>query len=171
MEGIGFRSGNSKPVQHRAYTMAFDESLLTRGQLRKLSALRKSIGDDLAEEAFGKWLSREAPEAPPTDPVAGKIVSALSGLERDRKFNLGLYGYTIRKTRGKGQSGIVAVRNETAQTGSAIRDAGNTRRDPRSPKVDQAVIPGPRTVSDTNATEVFYSRWNNAVHVFSLSDE
>lgn len=92
--------------------MAIDESSLTKGQIRKLNALRKSIGDDIAEEAFGKWLSRQAPEAPPTDPVAEKIVAALSGLEGNRKFNLGLYGYTVRKARGKGQSGIVAVRNE-----------------------------------------------------------
>ena len=94
--------------------MAIDESSLTKGQIRKLNALRKSIGDDLADEAFGKWLARQAPAAPPSDPVAEKIVAALSGLEDDRKFNLGLYGYTIRKARGKGQSGIVAVRNEKA---------------------------------------------------------
>ena len=69
--------------------MAFDESSLTKGQIRKLNALRKSIGNDLAEEAFGKWLSRQAPESPPSDPVADRIVAALAGLENDRRFNLG----------------------------------------------------------------------------------
>jgi hypothetical protein len=31
--------------------MAIDESTLTKGQVRKLNALRKSVGDDIAEEA------------------------------------------------------------------------------------------------------------------------
>ena len=92
--------------------MTFDENKLTKGQTRKLNALRKSIGDDLAEEAFEKWLARQVPEALPSDPVAEKIAAALSGLENDRNFNLGLYGYTVRKARGKDRSGIVAVRNQ-----------------------------------------------------------
>ena len=49
--------------------MPINESALTKGQIRKLNALRKSIGDDLAEEAFGKWLARQAPAAPPSDPT------------------------------------------------------------------------------------------------------
>ena len=93
--------------------MSIDENALTKGQIRKLNALRKSIGDDLAEEAFGKWLARQVPAAPPSDPVAEKIVEALAGL--DGTINLGRYGYTVRKARGKGQSGIVAVRNEKAE--------------------------------------------------------
>lgn len=74
--------------------------------------MRKSIGDDLAEDAFSKWLLRQAKEVPETDPVADRIVAALEGLEDDRKFNLGLYGYTVRRAKGKGQSGFVAVKNE-----------------------------------------------------------
>ena len=38
--------------------MAIDETGLTKGQVRKLNALRKSVGDDLAEEVFAKWLER-----------------------------------------------------------------------------------------------------------------
>ncbi len=96
--------------------MAIDESSLTKGQMRKLAALRKSIGDDLANDAFSKWLARqEAASAPVSDPVADRLVEALSGLEGDRKFNLGLYGYTVRRARGKGQSGFVAVRNDKSR--------------------------------------------------------
>ena len=29
---------------------------LPKGRLRKLTALRKSLGNDIADEAFGKWL-------------------------------------------------------------------------------------------------------------------
>lgn len=93
--------------------MAIDEKGLTKGQVRKLNALRKSIGDDLAEDAFGKWLSRQASDdAPKADPVAERIIGAIAGLENDRKFTLGLYGYTIRRAKGKGQSGFVVVKNQ-----------------------------------------------------------
>ena len=92
--------------------MSIDENTLTKGQIRKLNALRKSVGDDLANDVFGKWLARQALEGPEADPVAEKIVEALTGMEGDRKFNLGLYGYTVRRAKGKGQSGFVAVKNE-----------------------------------------------------------
>lgn len=93
--------------------MAINEKALTKGQVRKLNALRKSIGDDLAEDAFAKWLARQADDdAPKADPVAERIVEAIAGMENDRKFNLGLYGYTVRRAKGKGQSGFVAVKNE-----------------------------------------------------------
>ena len=38
--------------------MAIDETGLTKGLVRKLNALRKSVGDELAEEVFAKWLER-----------------------------------------------------------------------------------------------------------------
>ena len=34
--------------------MAINESTLTKGQLKKLNALRKSVGDALGEEVFAK---------------------------------------------------------------------------------------------------------------------
>ena len=40
--------------------MAIDENGLTKGLVRKLNALRKSVGDDLADEVFAKWLERQA---------------------------------------------------------------------------------------------------------------
>ena len=55
--------------------MAIDETGLTKDLMRKLNALRKSVGDDLAEEVFAKWLERQtasqAKENP--DPVADAI--------------------------------------------------------------------------------------------------
>ena len=32
-----------------------DEEKLTKGEIRKLNALRKSIGENIGEEAFMKW--------------------------------------------------------------------------------------------------------------------
>ena len=34
-----------------------DESGLTKGQLRKLNALRKSVSDEVGEKAFADWLA------------------------------------------------------------------------------------------------------------------
>ena len=69
--------------------MAIDETGLTKGLVRKLTALRKSVGDDLAEEVFAKWLEREAASQAKgnPDPVAMKIVEILAGFENDPKFN------------------------------------------------------------------------------------
>ena len=94
--------------------MAIDETGLTKGLVRKLNALRKSVGDELAEEVFSKWLEREATSQAKSkpDPVAMKIVEALAGLENDPKFNLGNNGYTLRRAKGKDASGFVAYKNE-----------------------------------------------------------
>ncbi len=68
--------------------MAIDEATLTKVQLRKLSALRKSVGSDLGEEVFMKWLARQANPKAKADPVPVKIVEAIAGLETDPKFRL-----------------------------------------------------------------------------------
>ena len=36
-----------------------DEKALTKGELRKLNALRKSIGGDIGEKAFVEWLRKK----------------------------------------------------------------------------------------------------------------
>ena len=92
--------------------MEINEGKLTRGQVRKLNALRKSVGDALGEEVFGKWLEQQANAVPKSDPVAVKIAEALSGYTNDRSFRLGNYGYTVRRARGKGVSGFTVTRNE-----------------------------------------------------------
>ena len=94
--------------------MAIDETGLTKGQLRKLNALRKSVGDDLAEEIFAKWLERQGTSQSKgkADPVAAKISEALAGFEDDPKFKLGNHGYTVRRAKGAGASGFVVFKNE-----------------------------------------------------------
>ena len=101
--------------------MAIDVTTLTNGQIRKLNALRKSVGDALGEKVFGKWLAKQAQAsaarqsaARRADPVAETIAKALAAFEDDPKFRLGRYGYTIRRARGKGASGFVAVKNAKA---------------------------------------------------------
>ena len=94
--------------------MAIDETGLTKGLVRKLTALRKSVGDYLAKEVFAKWVEREATSKAKgkPDPVAMKIIEALAGFENDPKFNLGNHGYTLRRAKGKGASGFIAYKNE-----------------------------------------------------------
>ena len=98
--------------------MAFDEIKLTNGQVRKLNALRKSVGTALGEEVFGKWLGQQtkAAAAQRADPLAVKIEEAVAGFVGDGAFRLGNYGYTIRRARGKGVSGFVVTKNEKPQS-------------------------------------------------------
>ena len=94
--------------------MAIDESALKKGEIVKLNTLRKSVGDDLAEDVFTKWLKRKTSAIPAakTDPVVEKLKAALAGLEKDNGFKLGNQGYTVRRARGKGASGFVVEKNQ-----------------------------------------------------------
>ena len=94
--------------------MTIDETGLSKGQVRKLNALRKSVGDDLAEEVFAKWLERRpvSQGKDEADPVAAKISEALAGFEDDPKFKLGNHGYTVRRAKGTSASGFVVFKNE-----------------------------------------------------------
>ena len=89
--------------------MTIDQSTLTKGQVRKLTALRNSVGDDIADVAFGKWMKTQS-KAPKAirDPVADALVDALSWLQDVKSFKLGTKGYIVRRAKGKGASGFVA---------------------------------------------------------------
>ena len=87
---------------------------LTKGQIRKRNALRKSLGNKIADQAFAKWIKAEksaaAKKAPKKDAVAEKIAGALKRVAGE-KLNFGTYGYTIRRAKGKGAKGLVVTRN------------------------------------------------------------
>jgi len=89
--------------------MTIDYSTLTKGQVRKLNALRKSIGDDIADEAFSKWMKSQS-QIPKDvrDPVADALVAALDQFKDDKTFRLGTKGYVVKRSKGKGASGFVA---------------------------------------------------------------
>ena len=73
-----------------------------------------TVGNELGEAVFSKWhqqqLTRKAADRP--DPVAEKILMAVYGLEHDKSFKLGNWGYTIRRTKGRGASGFAVTKNE-----------------------------------------------------------
>ncbi len=75
---------------------------LTKGQIRKLNALRKSVGPDIGEKAFAAWLKKagagkEAAEDKTSTQIAEAIQAALgrNGLSIPRG------GYLIKRGRGR----------------------------------------------------------------------
>ena len=82
--------------------MQIDESSLTKGQRRKLNALRKSIGDEIAERAFLEWLSsRPAAAGTAPDQNAALIVNALWPMVQQGELRIPRGGYLLRRGRGR----------------------------------------------------------------------
>ena len=77
-----------------------DEAALTKGQLRKLNALRKSVGPAIADDAFSRWLE-QAVEAPKTDVNAEIISNALWGMIQEGRLSIRRGGYVVRRGRGR----------------------------------------------------------------------
>ena len=89
--------------------MPINESILTKGQARKLNALRKSVGDEIAENAFSKWMKKQSKKPNEVeDIIAVMLVAALDQFSDDKTFRLGTKGYVVRRAKGKGASGFVA---------------------------------------------------------------
>ena len=79
-----------------------DEKALTKGEVRKLNALRKSIGEDIGEKAFMNWL-REKPSAVAEleDKNAALIADTLIPLIEQNKLRIPRGGYLVRRGRGR----------------------------------------------------------------------
>ena len=91
-----------------------NEETLTKGQIRKLNALRKSLGNEIADNAFTKWMKTQPKDnSVQIDPVAVKIEEALSSLVHDKAFRLGSKGYVIKRSKGKGASGFIVSKIQT----------------------------------------------------------
>ena len=84
----------------RASSGSIDESALTKGQLRKLNTLRRSVGQDIGERAFAAWLSRRA-TVKATDQNAELIVESLWPLVQEGKLKIRPSGYVLRRGRGR----------------------------------------------------------------------
>lgn len=79
-----------------------DESTLTKMQIRKLNALKKSVGDDIGTKAFAEWLATQPAESSQTvDKNATKIADALHDLIRSKKLTIPRGGYILRRGRGR----------------------------------------------------------------------
>ena len=82
---------------------SIDERALTNGQLRKLNALRKSVGEDIGGRAFAEWLTRQATveAVPASDRHAKLIVESLWPLVEQGKLQIRRGGYVLKRGRGR----------------------------------------------------------------------
>ena len=77
-----------------------DENSLTKGQRRKLNALRKSVGKEIGEGAFAAWLASQ-PAAAQADANAALIVDTLWPLVQRGTLAIPRGGYLLRRGRGR----------------------------------------------------------------------
>ena len=77
-----------------------DESTLTKGQLRKLTMLKRSVGDEIGERAFAEWLALQGAGQEP-DGNAAMIVDTLWPMVQDGTLAIPRGGYRIRRGRGR----------------------------------------------------------------------
>lgn len=77
-----------------------DEKTLTKGELRKLNALKRSIGDELANEAFAKWYAAQGNSHNIEDPNIQMIEKALNPLIKKVRIPRGS-AYAVRRGRGR----------------------------------------------------------------------
>ena len=108
------RKAAKKPARKaaRKAAPAVDEAALTKGQLRKLTALRKSVGEKIGTSAFAKWLAEQPAESGELpDKNAEQIVAALEPLVQSKKLRIRRGGYLV--TRGRGRVIVAAVEEET----------------------------------------------------------
>ncbi len=84
-----------------------DEKALTKGELRKLNALRKSIGEDVGEKAFMEWLRKKPGKVMATeDKNAALIADTLIPLIEQNKLRIPRGGHLILRGRGR----VIVVR-------------------------------------------------------------
>jgi len=87
--------------QARMTASQIDESTLTKGQLRKLRALRSSVGDEIADRAFLEWLASRPAAGTVPDGNATTIVDTLWPLVQQGTLSIPRGGYLIRRGRGR----------------------------------------------------------------------
>ena len=85
-----------RPLKH-----GINETALTKGQLRKLNGLRRSVGDEVGEKAFAQWLETQGTGEPEADGNAETIVKTLWPLVEQGSLAIPRGGYKIRRGRGR----------------------------------------------------------------------
>jgi hypothetical protein len=79
----------------------FEEKKLSKGELRKLNALRKSLGEEIADRAFSEWLAERPDVGVAGDRNAEKITDALNKLVVEGDVRIPRGGYILRRGRGR----------------------------------------------------------------------
>ena len=78
-----------------------DESMLTKGQLRKLTALKRSVGNEVGTRAFAEWLASQGAAGSKPDGNAAMIVDTLWPMVQEGALAIPRGGYLIRRGRGR----------------------------------------------------------------------
>ena len=75
---------------------------LTKGQIRKLNALRKSVGPDIGEKAFAQWLKKaNVKKAAHGDKTSAQIAEAIQAALGSKGLSIPRGGYLIKRGRGR----------------------------------------------------------------------
>ena len=77
------------------------ESELTKGQFRKLTALRKSIGEEIAHKAFAEWLTSQTVAVEEVDKNAELVAEVLVDQINRGNLRIPRGGYLVRRGRGR----------------------------------------------------------------------
>ena len=86
------------------------QTSLTKGQIRKLNALRKSVGPDIGERAFAQWLKGvNAERGTAVDKTSAQIAEAIQAALGREGLSIPREGYLI--TRGRGR--VIVTRADT----------------------------------------------------------
>ena len=94
-------AGAARKNTTRKSSASFNENELTKGQLRKLNALRKSIGEEIAHKAFAEWLSSQSTTVEEVDKNAELIADVLVDQINKGKLRIPRGGYLLRRGRGR----------------------------------------------------------------------
>ena len=92
-----------------------DESTLTKGQRRKLNALRKSVGDEIGAQAFAAWLSSQQ--------AAGTTADANARGDRGYSLAAGAAGHALHPARRLPAQARARAHHRRAATVVATEDA------------------------------------------------
>ena len=99
--GLFTQQGIEMPRGRKRRTV-LDEKQLSKGEIRKLQALRKSLGEDIANSAFSEWLSAESTNGDVgMDPNAAAIQEAIESVVLAGKARIPRGGFFVRRGRGK----------------------------------------------------------------------
>ena len=85
----------------RKPNVAFKEDQLSKGQARKLTALRKSVGEAIANKAFDEWLVSQPEPVEIGDKNAELIAELLVDQINQGNLRIPRGGYLVRRGRGR----------------------------------------------------------------------
>ena len=81
--------------------LAFQEDQLSKGQARKLTALRKSLGEAIANKTFDEWLVSQPEPVEIGDKNAELIAELLVDQINQGNLRIPRGGYLVRRGRGR----------------------------------------------------------------------